>query len=384
MKDKKKILICIDWYVPGFKAGGPIRSVANIVNAFKDEFEIYVITSAYDLGETEPYPDVDLNIWHEQEGVYIKYLERKLMNAAAMSDNIREVNPQVLYLNSLFSRVFTLIPLAIARKRKIKTILAPRGMMGKGALGIKYKKKKYFIKVAKALGWYRNVIWHASTENEKKEVHLNFGKKAKVVIAQNIPLSQTLDLVDILNRKKTGKVKFVYISRIAKVKNLHLAIEAIRKIKTTQKVEFDIYGNIEDKDYYSTFDADIKKYKSVSIQYKGVLNPNTIANVYADADFMILPTMHENYGHAIVEAWSNGCPVIISKNTPWKNLRIQDLGWDVNTDNLENLTNAIQEGVELDFTSYIQMVRASYNYFGNKICDEEVIEANRKLFRDVN
>jgi len=384
LKDKKKILICIDWYIPGFKAGGPIRSVANIVNAFKDEFEIYVITSAYDLGETEPYPDVDLNIWHEQEGVYIKYLERKLMNSSAMSGNIREVKPDVIYLNSLFSRVFTLIPLSIARKRKIPTILAPRGMMGKGALGIKYKKKKYFIQVAKALGWYKNVIWHASTESEKEEVLLNFGKKAKVVVAQNIPLSQTLDLVDILNRKKTGKVKFVYISRIAKVKNLHLAIEAIRKIKTNQKVEFDIYGNIEDKEYFKTFDADIKKYKSVSIQYKGLLNPNTIANAYADADFMILPTMHENYGHAIVEAWSNGCPVIISKNTPWKNLRIQDLGWDVNTDDLQNLTNAIQEGVDLDFTSYIQMVRASYNYFGNKICDDEVIQANRKLFTDAN
>jgi len=369
--------------VPGFKAGGPIRSVANIVNAFKDEFDIYILTSAYDLGETKPYNDVELNLWHESEGVFIKYLERKLMNAAAMSDNISEVEPDVIYLNSLFSKTFTLIPLAVARRRKIKTILAPRGMMGKGALGIKYKKKKYFIKIAKVLGWYKKVTWHASTQNEKDEILLNFGKKADVVIAQNIPLSQTLDLVDILNRKKTGKVKFVYISRIAKVKNLHLAIEAMRKIKTDQAVEFDIYGNIEDKEYYQTFDKEIKKYKAVSIQYKGVLNPNIIANVYADADFMILPTMHENYGHTIVESWSNGCPVIISKNTPWKNLRIQDLGWDVNIDEgLDSLTNAIQEGVDLDFTSYIQMVRASYNYFTNKICDVEVINANRKLFKD--
>ena len=38
-KGLKRILICMDWYEPGFKAGGPIRSVANIVNALKDEFE---------------------------------------------------------------------------------------------------------------------------------------------------------------------------------------------------------------------------------------------------------------------------------------------------------------------------------------------------------
>ena len=114
------------------------------------------------------------------------------------------------------------------------------------------------------------------------------------------------------------------------------------------------------------------------------LNPNDIADTYADADFMILPTMHENYGHAIVEAWSNGCPVIISKNTPWKNLRVQDLGWDIDITDPDNLTKAVQEGIDLDFTSYIQMVRASYNYFSNKICDDEILEANRKLFTDEN
>ena len=384
MKDKKKILICIDWYIPGFKAGGPIRSVANIVNAFKNEFEFYILTSAFDLGENEPYEDVLLNQWHDQDGVFIKYLDKNLLNSSAISGNIREVAPDVIYLNSLFSRVFTLIPLAIARKLKIKTIIAPRGMLGKASLNIKTTKKQSFLKLSRLLGWYKNVIWHASTEQEKDDIVKAFGKKANVVVAQNIPISQQLEIKNILNRKKTGKVKIVYISRIAIIKNLNLAIDAIKRVQTTQKVEFDIYGNIEDEDYFNSFKKDIKKHKCVSIQYKGVLNPNDIAETYANADFMILPTMHENYGHAIVEAWSNGCPVIISRNTPWKNLRVQDLGWDVDISDPKNLTTAVKEGIELDFTSYIQMVRASYNYFANKICDEEILEANRKMFNDEN
>ena len=382
MKDKKKILICIDWYVPGFKAGGPIRSVANIVNAFKNEFDFYILTSAYDLGETEPYGDVELNQWHEFDGVFIKYLERTLLNSSAMSGNIKEVDPDIIYLNSLYSRVFTLIPLAVARKNKIKTILAPRGMMGAGALGVKKTKKVSFLKLAKFLGWYKNVVWHASTVGEGDEIKQYFGKKANVVVAQNIPLSQQLDIDNILDRKNTGKVKFVFISRITIVKNLNLAIEALKKVTSKMEVGFDIYGNIENQEYYDTFKDDIKVHNNVTISYKGVLNPNDIADTYADADFMILPTMHENYGHAIVEAWSNGCPVIISKNTPWKNLKVQDLGWDVDISDIENLTKAVQEGIDLDFTSYIQMVRASYKYFANKICDDEILEANRKLFSD--
>lgn len=384
MKGKRKILICIDWYIPGFKAGGPIRSVANIVNAFKNEFEFYILTSAFDLGETEPYDNVQFNQWHDKKGIFIKYLDKKLLNSSAISGNIKEVNPDVIYLNSLFSRIFTLIPLAIARKNRIKTIIAPRGMLGEASLKIKSTKKLSFLKLSKLLGWYKNVIWHASTEQEKKDIESIFGKKANIQIAQNIPLSQKLELKNILNRKKTGKVKFVYISRIAVIKNLNLAIDAIKRVNTSQKIEFDIYGNIEDEDYFNSFKKDIKKHNCVSIQYKGLLNPNEIADTYANADFMILPTMHENYGHAIVEAWSNGCPVIISRNTPWKNLRVQDLGWDVDISDPQNLISAVQEGIDLDFTSYIQMVRSSYNYFINKICDDKIIEANRKLFSDEN
>lgn len=370
--------------MPGFKAGGPIRSVSNIVNALKNEFEIYILTSAYDLGDDEPYKEVEHNLWHDQDGVFIKYLTKKLLNSSAISSNIKEVNPDVIYLNSLFSRVFTLMPLAVARKNKIKVILAPRGMLGQGSLALKKSKKMSFIKMAKLLGWYKKVTWHASTPSEAKEIENNFGKKAKVIVAQNIPISQQLELDNILNRKNTGKINFVSISRVSKVKNIHLAIDAFRLVNTKQDVTFDIYGNIEDEDYYNSFKDKIKKYNNITINYKGVASPHEIADIYANADFMLLPTSHENYGHAIVEAWANGCPVIISKNTPWKNLRIQDLGWDVDILDIKYIAQAVQEGIDLDFTSYIQMVRASYLYFQNNICDEVVLDANRKLFTDEN
>ncbi len=370
--------------MPGFKAGGPIRSVSNIVNAFKNEFDIYILTSAYDLGDDEPYENVEHNIWHDQDGVFIKYLTKKLLNSSAISSNIKEVAPDVIYLNSLFSRVFTLMPLAVARKNKIKVILAPRGMLGQGALAIKKSKKMSFIKMAKLLGWYKKLTWHASTIEEEKEIRANFGKKANIVIAQNIPISQQIDLDNILDRKNTGKVNFVFLSRIALKKNLHLAIDAFRFVKTNQQVSFNIYGNIEDEDYFNSFKDKIRKYKNIEIKYKGIASPHEIADIYANADFMLLPTSHENYGHSIVEAWANGCPVIISRNTPWKNLRVQDLGWDVDISDIKNLAQAVQEGIDLDFTSYIQMVRASYLYFQNNICDAEIIEANRKLFNDEN
>ncbi|MEO9533043.1 MAG: glycosyltransferase [Crocinitomicaceae bacterium] len=382
--DKKRILICIDWYEPGFKAGGPIRSVVNIVSALKEDYEFYILTSAYDLGEDEPYPNVALNEWFDHDGIFLKYLDKKLLNYSAIRRNILEIHPDLIYLNSLFSKKFTLFPLLTARAKGYPVVLAPRGMLGEGALDIKKGKKKSFILISKLLGVYKKVKWHASTEEEEKEIYKNFGKRAKVHIAQNIPVSQKLKLDTILNQKKTGTVRFIFVSRIALKKNLHLAIQAVKQLKLKTETSFDIYGNIEDQEYFDQFKDEIKSEGLLSINYKGVVSPTLLPEIYINADFLVLPTKHENYGHAIVEAWSNGCPVIISRNTPWKNLHVQNLGWDIDLKNFDNLVNAMQEAVDLDFTSYIAQCTASYNYFRDVISDSEVIDANRKLFLDGN
>lgn len=379
--EKKRILICVDWYEPGFKAGGPIRSVANLVKALRTEFDFYILTSAFDLGETAPYPGIELNQWHDQDGVFIKYMDKRAMTMASVKGNVEEIHPDILYLNSLFSKLFTIAPLMVANRKNIPVVLAPRGMLGAGALDIKKRKKKMFITLAKFMRLYKHVIWHASTEIERDDICKTFGKKAHVMIARNIPVAQSKSLEEVLDNKNTGICRFVFISRISAIKNLHLAVESAKKLKNTMPIYFDIYGHIEEPEYFDSFKEDIKDHGNVKIEYKGVLNPAKIADVYLHADFMVMPTRHENYGHAIVEAWANGCPVIISKNTPWKNLNVQGLGWDVDITNPDNLTKAMQESIDIDFSSYISMVRSSYNYFAEKICDDEVMNANRNLFK---
>jgi glycosyltransferase involved in cell wall biosynthesis len=379
---KKRILVCIDWYEPGFKAGGPIRSVVNIVNSLKEDFEFYILTSAYDLGETQPYSDVLLNEWFDTDGIFIKYLDRKLLNSGAIRRNIVEVNPDMIYLNSLFSKQFTLLPLLTAKSKGYPVVLAPRGMLGAESLDIKKGKKSSFLAVSKVLGLYRKVVWHASSDIEAADIRKKFGKKAKVKIAQNIPVGQKLKLDDILKKKHVGTVRFLCMSRISPIKNLHLAVQAVKQIKSDRPVVFDIYGNIEDLEYWNSFKDELGHHGNVIISYQGVASPADLPEIYSNSDFLLLPTKHENYGHAIVEAWSNGCPVIISNNTPWRNLYVQNLGWDVQLKNFDNLVNAVQEAVDIDFTTYVSQVTASYKYFRDVICDQEVITSNRKLFAD--
>ncbi|MFK8038310.1 MAG: glycosyltransferase [Crocinitomicaceae bacterium] len=381
--DKKKILICVDWYTPGFKAGGPIRSVSNMVSYFKSEYDFYILTSAYDLGDQKPYADITLNQWHDQNGVFIKYLDRTYLNYPTIKSNLSEVDPDVIYLNSLFSRNFTLYPLKFARKYSKKVILAPRGMLGKGALDIKQSKKKVFLSVAKILGWYKNIVWHASTDEEVDEVKKVFGKHSKVKVAQNIPVKQVYDLETVIDFKRTGKVKFIFMSRISKKKNLHLAINALKVINLDRPVEFDIYGMNEDKLYFESFKKNIGRLSpQLTISYKGEVHPDKVPELFAKADYMVLPTKHENFGHTIVEAWANGCPVIISQNTPWHNLVEKKIGWDVDIDTPNKLIETLDQAIHLDFDQYKELVTSSYAYFNEEVMDKRILDDHKILLSE--
>lgn len=112
-------------------------------------------------------------------------------------------------------------------------------------------------------------------------------------------------------------MNIVFISRIHKKKNLLYAIEIVQKLKGI--INFDIYGPIEQKDYWKQCETVINKTrKEIKIEYKGIVEPMKINEIFDDYDCMLFPTLSENYGHIIAESVLNNCPIIISKNTtPW-------------------------------------------------------------------
>jgi glycosyltransferase involved in cell wall biosynthesis len=378
--NRKRILICIDWYEPGYKAGGPIRSVANLVSALKHEYEFYVLTSIYDLGENQPYGGIEANEWHDRDGVFVKYMDRRALTMPSIKGNIREINPDLVYLNSMFSWLFTIVPLRLANRMGVKVVIAPRGMLGEASLRIKPHKKKVFIRLAKLLRLYSKVTWHASSPVEERDIINVFGKKSRVMIAQNLPAMTVHNTEAVLAQKNKDSIRFIFVGRIARIKNIDLAIRAIKQVKSSKQLRFDIFGFAEDESYLESFSKELRNHGNLTISYNGMLDASQVAAECAAANFMLMPTKHENYGHAIVEAWGNGCPVIISRFTPWKNLRDENLGWDVDITKEENLVSAIQQAVDLDFTSYLSMAAACQAFFAEKICDPKIVDANRKLF----
>ena len=110
-----KILVFIDWYLPGFKAGGPIRSIANLVARLPHDFSI--VTSDRDHMADAPYPNVPTGTWVNGAGrERVMYLPAEDQKPATYRRLMKELDYDVIYVNSLFSPRFALMPLLAARK----------------------------------------------------------------------------------------------------------------------------------------------------------------------------------------------------------------------------------------------------------------------------
>ena len=100
--NKPVILILIDWFLPAYKAGGPVRSVANLIENLKNDFEFKIVTGDRDLGDTSPFKDVKTNSWIQKDDYQIMYLSPEQNKEKIKAILINEKYDKV-YLNSLFS-----------------------------------------------------------------------------------------------------------------------------------------------------------------------------------------------------------------------------------------------------------------------------------------
>lgn len=382
---KKHILIFVDWYLPGYKAGGPIRSVSNMVQKLSDEFEFSIVTANTDFGETEGYKDIKADEWLETDGAKIIYLSSENRSKARMKEIIESTKADIVYFNSFFSSQFTLTPLRLIKRlrKDLKVVLAPRGMLAEGALQIKATKKRVFIAAAKAMGWYKNITWHASTKLEEQEIRNVFGSAANVVVAENVAVLEQSGNNAVRPPKTPGSARFYFISRIAIKKNLLHAIKTLGRIKAGSGVEFEIYGPIDELHYWEECQAEIKKLNGPKVTYKGVIPHEDVGEMEARQHFFLLPTLNENYGHVVVEAFTNGCPAVISDQTPWLRLEEKGVGWDIPLDDNAQWAAVLQSCVEMDDATYKQMSAKAASYGRQVIENPETIARNKELFRNL-
>jgi glycosyltransferase involved in cell wall biosynthesis len=380
MTNKIKILVISDFYLPSFKAGGPIKSISNIVEQLID-YEFYIFTQNHDLGSVDVFENIDMNSWNIVGNAKVFYADKNMWNFKGLQKILNETQHEILYLNSFFNFKSSILPILIKyfKPSNTKILIAPRGEFSPGALNIKFKKKILYIFLSKLSGLYKNVFWQASSRIEANHIVKYFNTK-KVTIAPNLLSSKFNKRLDVQFSNITGPLRILFLSRISPKKNLKFLIKCLFELKSN--VILNIYGTIEDQKYWDECLFLIKKApNNVKIFYKGQADPINVSTIFLTNDVFIFPTLGENFGHVIFESLSNSTPIIISDQTPWvecenKSVIVLPLKQEIWVKEIEKIS--LIDRIEL-----LQRRKHANEYINKYINSNNSIELNKILFNSL-
>lgn len=309
-----RVLLTCDYFEPGFRAGGPIRSIAQLLDVVSSAVEVTMVTRDRDLGSTEAYPGLS-GRWVRRGRTRICYLDpRRPRHWLALVRELRSTRFDLLYVNSLWatSSILPILAVRIGLIRVRKILIAPRGELAQSALNVKTGKKRLFLRAWRPFLKWSRVLWHATSPQEAMLIRQTFDW-ARIEIRQNEVALPPEPLPPV----ETGEpVRLVFVGRINPIKNLSMVIAALARM--TRPVVFDIYGPLEDTGYWSACQELARQLpEAVTVTYRGELTPEQVPTTFARYDAFVFPTRGENFGHVIAESLSASCPVICSDQTPW-------------------------------------------------------------------
>jgi glycosyltransferase involved in cell wall biosynthesis len=246
-------------------------------------------------------------------------------------------------------------------------------MLQEGALRIKPVKKKLFLAALKFFQVFNGIRWHATDDQEKKDIACVIGSDSTSIVAANVPKH----LAEKKRKDKMkGQLRLVFLSLITEKKNLHVVLEALRSVKTP--ITFHMFGPVKDQSYWDKC-QNLMRDQIHEVSYDGSVNASEVQDKLSAYDVFILPTKGENFGHAIYEALSVGTPVIISQHTPWQVAKGSG-GMIIESENPDDWAKAIQRLVDLDAEQHAIMSKGAYSLARDYFFKNDFKSQYMKLF----
>ena len=381
-----RITVFTSSYPPAFLAGGPARSLHALVEALAPEFRFFVVTSATDgRSATDPMVSVEPSRWSTFGRAMVWYEFRHRMSARRAARLLRESQPQVIYINSLFDYQFGILPLLVARTlfRRVPIVLAPRGELSAGALALKRQKKRAFIATFQLLRLQDSVTWHASTDQEKADIERVFGLNVKVHVAIDLRMGLSGDGFEPSQRQRESddpqRGSLVFLSRIVPKKNVATLIQAMRLVRGSARLF--IAGPIEDARYWNQCLGLINDLPDPGlVKYVGTIRADEVVSFFNRFDLFVFPTLGENFGHVVLESLAAGTPVIVGDDTPWHQIETSGAGWVCDPTNAEAIAERIEHFLSLGVTAQERMRIAARDLAQKVLNDPSGVDANRSMF----
>ncbi|TRY15753.1 glycosyltransferase [Shewanella hanedai] len=372
-------LVFSEYYLPGFKGGGPIKTIKNLFDQTGEVIDFELVTSDRDLNDKSPYTSVICGQWNNVFNIQVFYAQPGIAGFESIINILRRRDFDIVYLNSFFSPKFSILPFLFAKFLGLKVVIGPRGEFSQGALAIKSIKKRLFLFCYKKLRLQRGVVFQASSNFEAEDIRRVLGDSADIYIAEDIGSQEFA--TNILPQSPSN-LKAVFVSRISPKKNLLAALEMLGNVRAP--LEYHIFGPVEDESYWLQCKTVIEELPShIKVKYMGSLKPVEVVSTLSHYDVFFFPTAGENYGHVIAEALCAGLPLLIADTTPWRDLQKYGIGWDLPLSNPDYFSGVLEELALMSPEQHFEMRSTVLEWAKKKFMLSDAIEANLSMFNYV-
>jgi glycosyltransferase involved in cell wall biosynthesis len=359
--ERPVVLVLSGYFREGFETG-PTQSLLGMVRALSDRFRFRVIAEAVE-GDVPGQ-------WSSAYGVDRLPLRRGRFGPIGLRRAMRETPHQLVMAVSFFDYRFTILPLALHRLRlvpKSPMLLSPRGEFSAGALSKGRLKKRVYVALAKAAGLLRGVALLATTEMEARDIRSRLRPSGPIYLSSNI---RTVPPLPPHPPRKPGEpLRIAFLSRIDRMKNLLFAFDVLAE--SGVEAEFHIFGGVFHEDYWQRCLARIERMPAhVKVVAHGSIPQAKVIETLARQDLFFLPTLGENFSHAIAEALLSGTPVLISDQTPWRRLAERGAGWDLPLSDPGAFVDAVRRFDALS-ASEVQRLREGARAEAERVLDPE-------------
>lgn len=305
-----KILFPLHLFYPS-RVGGPANTIYWLCKALaRRGHNVTVVATREGIDEGR----VELDKWVDTDGINVRYCDTaSKFSVDVIKFSIREIKrvDTVVFSSICFLPNFFIAIVAYLKGKKI--VWSPRGELFETAIQGSRGKKLYFTVLKYLLG--KHILFHATSEVEKKVIR-NYFPKSEVVIIPNY--MEVPDKEEVISNYSD----LLYVGRIAPIKALEKLITGLGLSKMFQQSSSRmlIVGGVE-KQFEEYYQRLLKLVLNAGLHDKvdfvGSLTGKDKYKAYAAARYSFLVSNSENFGNVVIEALSQGTPVVASKGTPW-------------------------------------------------------------------
>lgn len=338
-----KLLISTTLFYPS-KLGGPANTLYWLAKSLVvNGVDTSVITTNRHIEEGEVITDK----WEDVDGIKVRYCKTGVScYLKVLWHSWREMKDcDTVMLCDMFQR--QILPVAfMAKWYKKKIIWSPRGELMGPALAGNRMKRYYLLMVRRYFSHY--ALFHATSEDEKQAILQQVGIGAKVKVIPNY-----IEMPTKLERVKVPTPYFLYVGRVTKIKALDMLILGLAQSKLFKKSKYKLVIAGPDQNNYMAKLEQIITDNQLNgrVEFVGNVFGDDKFQLYANAFFSCLLSHSENFGNVVIEALSQGTPVIASTGTPWKSLNDEKAGYWIDN-SLERIAACIDQALVLSESEY--------------------------------